>query len=85
MHTWNILFEFFFEIHLKCTFIIGAFAPMSQNTMSLISFLHLRTKDYVSLYSFMLTSIYNHLKRQYMFLITLMQCRRKLLDDISDP
>jgi hypothetical protein len=24
----------FFEMHLKCIFIIGAFAPMSQNTMS---------------------------------------------------
>jgi hypothetical protein len=25
----------FYEMHLKCTFIIEAFAPMSQNTMSI--------------------------------------------------
>jgi hypothetical protein len=36
MHTRNILSNYFniFEMHLKCTFIIGAFAPMSQNSMS---------------------------------------------------
>jgi hypothetical protein len=36
MHTGNFLFKLFefFKILLKCIFIIGAFAPMSQNTMS---------------------------------------------------
>jgi hypothetical protein len=29
-----LIFFDFFKIHLKCIFIIGAFAPMSQNTMS---------------------------------------------------
>jgi hypothetical protein len=36
MHTRNFLFNFFdfLKINLKCIFIIGAFTPMSQNTMS---------------------------------------------------
>jgi hypothetical protein len=36
MHAGNVLFKLFefFKIHLKYIFIIGVFAPMSQNIMS---------------------------------------------------
>jgi hypothetical protein len=58
MHTEIFLFKLleFFKIHLKCIFIIDAFAPMSQNTMSdtnlklLVSSLYKTRNSFIIIY-----------------------------------
>jgi hypothetical protein len=54
----------FFKMHLKCIFIIGVFAPMSQNTISVTVFMIVIT--YLPYYS---GKVKNNLSVSFMYVI----------------